>query len=338
MIAVTSRPRCLLAGLLITVLLGGAACSDSRARAKPTPLGAAEPATAPSSGRPASGATKPVGQAPEGAVYDTKTGLLAVAVRGPNRLLLLDGRTLALRRSVPVPGHARHLQLAAPGGPVLFPAESANSLVEVSLPGGTTRVTPTGKSPHDAGAVADGRIVVGDEFGASITIVRNGRVERTVKDLSQPGGVVGDGNIVGIVDVGAFTLSTYDPATGRRLGRVNAGQGPTHGIRVAPNTTVVSDTRGDALLTFSLSPLRQTASIPLTGAPYGLAFDPQRRWLWVTLTASNEVVAFDTSGRALTEVARYPTVQQPDTVAVAPGSGTVWVTGTRAGVIERITR
>ena len=52
------------------------------------------------------------------------------------RLLLIDGHTLAVRHSVPLPGHARHLQLFAPGGPVLVPAEDASRLVEVSLPNG----------------------------------------------------------------------------------------------------------------------------------------------------------------------------------------------------------
>jgi hypothetical protein len=38
-----------------------------------------------------------------------------------------------------VPGHARHRQPAAPGGPVLVPAEDSDTLVLVSLPDGGPR-------------------------------------------------------------------------------------------------------------------------------------------------------------------------------------------------------
>jgi hypothetical protein len=60
--------------------------------------------------------------------------------------------------------------------------------------------------------------------------------------------------------------------------------------------------------------------------------------VWVTLTALNEVVGLDLSTRTPRVIARLPTVQQPNTVAVAPGSHTLWITGTDAGVVERISR
>jgi DNA-binding beta-propeller fold protein YncE len=89
---------------------------------------------------------------------------------------------------------------------------------------------------------------------------------------------------------------------------------------------------------FSVSPLRQVASLALPGTPYGLAMDASTGTLWVTLTALNEVVGLDVTGAVPRVIARYPTVRQPNTVAVAPGSHTLWVTGTDAGVVERISR
>jgi DNA-binding beta-propeller fold protein YncE len=94
-----------------------------------------------------------------------------VAVRDPNRLLLVEGATGAPVREVGQPGHARHLQLAAPGGPVLVPAENSNSLVEVALPGGETTEIPVGDHPHDAAQVASGQILVGDERGGTPSVV-----------------------------------------------------------------------------------------------------------------------------------------------------------------------
>lgn len=300
-------------------------------------LGAAEPATAPATSAAPAGAVRDVGAETEGIVYDPGTKLLAVAVRKPDRLLLLDPSSLAVRRSLPLPGSVRHLQLAAPGGPVLVPAESANQLVQVSLPGGSTTITNVRKQPHDATST-DADVVVGDEFGKSISFVRDGRVRKTVTGLTQPGGVIGDGTIVGVVDVGAFTLSTYDVATGRRIALAKAGKGPTHGELIGGGRIVVADTRGDQLLVFNIRTLKQTGRLALPGTPYGMTVDRSTNTVWITLTSRNQVVGLDVSGDTPRVIARYATVRQPNTVAVAPGSRTLWITGTDAGVVQRITR
>ena len=317
----------------VTALFGLSACSGGPAHH------AAEPAVAPSLSVAPAGSVRLVGAMAEGAVFDAKTGLLAVAVRNPDRLLLIDGRTLAVRQSVPLPGHARHLDLAAPGGPVLVPVEDAARLVEVSLPGGTVvDSVPVGKQPHDAAAAIGGRIVVGNEFGSSLTVISSGRVDATIKGVRQPGGVVEAGALEAVVDVKAYTVSTFDPATGKRIAIENAGTGPTHAGLVAGNRLLVTDTRGNAVLTFSVSPLRPTGRLGVAGSPYGIAVDPSTHTAWVTLTGRNEVVGLDVSGATPRVIARYPTVQQPDTVAVAPGSHTLWVVGSHAGVVQRIAR
>ena len=303
-----------------------------------TPHTAAEPAVAQALSVTPAGTVVKIGAAPQGTVHDASTGLVAVAVHSPDRLLLIDGTTLAVRRSVALPGHARHLQLAGPGGPVLVPAEDADELVTVDLSTGATVATKVGTSPHDAAETSDGRIVVGDEFGRSLTVIKDGRVERTITQVEQPGGVIADGTQVAIVDVKAYSVSTFDPATGKRTAIVDAGLGPTHGALVGPNRLAVADTRGNAILLFSLSPLRQIARLALAGSPYGIATDPTTDSVWITLTGPNQVVGLDASGDRLHEIARYPSVEQPDTLAVAPGSHTLWVSGTKAGVLERITR
>ncbi|MCA1740504.1 MAG: hypothetical protein LC740_17280 [Actinobacteria bacterium] len=105
-----------------------------------------------------------IGSEPEGIVADPETGLVAVGLRDPNELALVDGSSGEVVRNVELPASPRHLQLVAPGGPVLVPAESADRLVQVSLPEGEiTAETTVGTSPHDAAAAPDGRIFVGNE-------------------------------------------------------------------------------------------------------------------------------------------------------------------------------
>lgn len=301
-------------------------------------LGAAEPAVAPSGGPPPVGTVRAVGASPEGIVYDAKTGIVAVAVRDPDRLLLLDAATLAVEHTVALPGSVRHLQLAGPGGPVLVPCESARELVQVSLPdGAVVSSTAVGKQPHDATAAAGG-LVVGNEFGSSLSVVRNGLVTKTLSGVRQPGGVTGEGDSVAVVDVAAFTLSTFDLATGERTAIVAAGRGPTHGIPISGGRFAVADTRGNQVLEYRLSPLEQIGHLALPGAPYGVAIDASSDTAWVTLTARNEVVGLDLSGGTPRLVARYPTVRQPNTVAVSPGSRFVWITGTANGQVQLISR
>ncbi len=326
-----SRPVLLAAAAVLAVTSLAACSSSGGSMDKP---GAAEPSEAPSPGGAALGQSVKVGGSPEGIVYDPVTKMLAVGVRDPDALVLIDATTLTVTKRIPIKGHVRHLQLAGPGGPVLVPEEDANTLEVVTLPGGTMTGYPVGVSPHDATAVTGG-YVAGDEFGRSFTTVLGG-VPKTYEKVDQPGGLVGFGSTFALVDVGNFTVSTWNVASGTRIASVPAGAGPTHGVKVGDDKLVVTDTRGGALLTYSVDPLRQLSSVPLPGGPYGITVDPTRPVVWVTLTAENQAVAFDVSGDTPRELERLSTVRQPDTVA-ADGAD-VWVTGTTGGVVQHLTR
>jgi DNA-binding beta-propeller fold protein YncE len=56
----------------------------------------------------------------------------------------------------------------------------------------------------------------------------------------------------------------------------------------------------------------------------------------VTLTAANQVVAYDMSRPAPREVERLATAAQPYTVAVDPTTGRLFVTATGQGSVEII--
>ena len=273
------------AALTVALAVLLAACSGGS-----SPPGAAEPATAPATTAAPAGTVAHVGALPQGIVYDPKSHLVAVAVQHPDRLLLLDPSTLAVRRTVRLPGSVRHLQLAQVGDTVLVPVETSNQLVQVAVPTGRTTSTNVLAQPHDAAGIANGDIAVGDEFGKALSVIRDGKVIKTFHGLEQPGGVVADGNLVTVVDVHAFTVTTYDLATLRKIARLPAGKGPTHGMLVGGHRVVVADTRGQRLLVFGDDPLRRLGQLALPGTPYGMASDPSTDMVWVTLTARNQVV------------------------------------------------
>lgn len=279
-----------------------------------------------------------MGHGPEGVVVDPQTHLVAVGVRNPFALALLDATTGAGLRTVALPGGLRHLQLAAPRGPVLIPDEDSDQLVRMALPGGEiTSQVRTGRAPHDATAAANGTVFVANELGRSVVAVRGDQIVHTFTDVTQPAGVAAVGNLVGLVDVRENTLSLYDAEHFLRVGEVPAGAGPTHVVADKRGHLAVIDTRGGAVLLYEVQPaLRQIGRVELPGTPYGVAYDPVRDRLWVTLTALNEVIGLNLNTSQPVLASPLPTVRQPNTVAVDPTTGRVYVTGTADGVLEII--
>jgi DNA-binding beta-propeller fold protein YncE len=263
---------------------------------------------------------------------------VAVGVRDPAALTLLDATTGMVLRKVPLPGALRHLQLAGPGGPVLVPDEGANRLLRVALPGGEiTSQVVTGVVPHDATQAANGTVFVANELGHSVVAVRGDQVVHTFTDVTQPAGLAAVGDLVGLVDVRENTLTLYDAQRLQRVAEAPAGAGPTHVVADKRGHLAVIDTRGGAVLLYELSPkLRQIGRVELPGTPYGVAYDAVRDRLWVTLTALNEVIGLNLNASTPVLATPLPTVRQPNTIAVDSATGRLFVTGTDEGVLEII--
>lgn len=312
--------------------------SQQQAGGKESAPPAPEPAKSPQAGDNPAGEVVDIGKKPEGVVADPKTGLVAVSTRDPARLVLLDGATGEVARRVDLPKKARHLALFAPGGPVLVPSERSNSLLQVSLAGEVLRKTSVGEFPHNAAAYG-GRIFVVNEFGSTASIIQGGKMVNTFKTPFQPGGIAAtpDG-LLGVLGVRGLTLEVFDADSLESMGRVDAGDGPTHVVAGPEGRLYVADTRGDAVLVYETSPKPSKAGrIPLPGgAPYGLALDAARDQLWVTLTAENHVVRYALDGKEPRKLDAYPTVRQPNSVAVNPDTGRVFVAGVRGGELQII--
>jgi len=303
---------------------------------------AAEPAESPPADERPAGRVVELGAQAEGVVADgAPSGLVAVGLRDPDALALVDGQSGVVVRRVALPESPRHLALA-PGGPVLVPAERANALVRVTLPDGATEANEVGEFPHNVAAGA-GRIFTVNEFGDSLSVIEDGRVVKTVETPVQPGGVAVLDRLVGVVTVRSNALTLYDSRTLERLGGVTAGAGPTHVVAGPRHRFYVVDTRGDALLVVDAGDGVGAGREPvvvrrtnLAGTPYGVAIDKRRDRLWVTLTERNEVVELALSDAAPEAVRTYPTVRQPNTVAVDPATGRVYVAGRANGELQLI--
>jgi YD repeat-containing protein len=280
---------------------------------------------------PPVGKVVPIGNAPEGIVVGT-SGIGAVAARNPDGVEFFDATTGALRQTTPTAGAARHLELAGPDGPVLAPLEASNELSELALADGKVVSTATGvgRQPHDAAQTAGGTVVVTNELGGGVVFVRDGAVLGSLPPGPvQPGGVAAVGNYAAVADVQGNGVWVYDGSTRQQVAQGPVGVKLTHAVGLSGDLAAFADTDGGAVLVERIDPqITQVARIDAPGNPYGLAYDAQRRRLFVTLSASNLLRVIDLSdpGKPRTR-GDVPTVQQPNSVAVDPRSGGVLVTG-----------
>ncbi len=300
-----------------------------------------EPATAPPAAGGLPGRVVPLPGEPEGLAWDTATATLAVAVRAPDAVALVDGATGTERARIPLAGAARHLELEAPGGPVLVPSEGNDRLYRLALPSGAvTSETAVGRQPHDAAPAAGGRVFVGDELADTVHVVAPDGSTQVVPAPAQPGGVASapDGSVVVVVGVRGRRIEAYAP-DGRMLGSAACGVGPTHVRAGASGLFYVADTQGGAVLIFQTAPdgIRQVGSVSTGGgAPYGLAVDGARSRLYVTLTGTNQLRSYRIAGATLTADRSWATVRQPNDVAVENSTGRVVVAGTGDGQLQFI--
>ena len=291
-----------------------------------------EPAKAPPLTRRPAGTVVAMPGAPEGLAVDDPGGLLAVGLRRPDGVALVDVATGRVRKVVRLPGAPRHLQLAGPAGPVLVPAEQVGQLFQVALPGGQVVAdTHVGRQPHDA-AAAGPVVFVGNEYSNTVSLVRGGKQIAVEPAPLQPGGVAAarNGSVVVVVGVRGRRIEAYAP-DGRPLGTAPVGVGPTH-VRAAPNGLFyVADTEGNAVIVFRVAadgPHQVGSILTKCCTPYGIAIDGRRGLVYVTLTATNQLESFRISGNGLVPDQTWPTVRQPDDVAVDEITGRVFVAGT----------
>jgi DNA-binding beta-propeller fold protein YncE len=274
-----------------------------------------------------------VGDLPEGVAADPGTGVVAVATRHPGAIVLLSARTGRILGRVRFPGEARHLAFAAPGGPLLIPSEPVDRLLILTLTSRRLTATAVGRHPHAAES-AGGRIFVSDELGGSLSVIAGRHVVARIGGFEQPGGLAAVGEDVAVVDVRADRLTLLNARTLTRLAALDAGLGPTHAA-AGDRVVYVVDTRGDAIEAFATAPHPRTRwRLELPGTPYGIAIDPVRARLWVTLTATDQLAELGLAGRKPRLLRLYLTGRQPNSVAVDPVTGTVFVADAGDGVVQ----
>jgi hypothetical protein len=294
---------------------------------------AAVAATSPPAATAPAGAVTPLSDPVTAIAYDQTTSTLAVAVEDSVRLYQL-GDTLTAGKRVDLPNVT---SLTVEDGAVL--ATGANQVTRIALPGAAVDETATFRGEPVSTATLDDRTLVAVRDERAVAVVDGDKIQRMITgDLMSADQVLSTGKGAVVLDRLRNAVFELDVPGATVSQGLRAGQGATNAVTDRFGRVLVTDTRGGALLAFSLDPLLLRQNYPVEGAPYGIAYDRKRDLAWVTLTATNEVVGYDVAGEEPKEKYRFPTVSQPNTVAVDPSTGRVVVasgTGDGIQVIER---
>ncbi len=298
-------------------------------------------------------ASPPVSQNPAGAVrglparaaaavFDNGTRQLAVLAPGADpsapASIAVFGDARVAPRVIVLPGPAT--ALTGDGrGRVYLSARSGYFVVDLST-GHTTRVPVTEAPQAEFTAVgqrADGKLVLGSADGAVYILasptpgdVGSATADSRNKMFARVDWLVTQGNTTAVLDRGQTSVTTIG-ADGRARQALRAGEGATTMAADPLGRVLVADTRGGQLLVYGVDPLILRQAYPVPQAPYGLA--GSRALAWVSQTASNMVIGYDLSTGIPVEKVRYPTVQQPNSLAFDEASDTLYVvSGSGAGV------
>ncbi|GAA2999822.1 YncE family protein [Actinokineospora diospyrosa] len=291
---------------------------------------AATPARSPAPSATPTGTVLPLSAPVAAVATDATTRTLAVATGVELRLYDLDALDKT-PRSLTLPGTAESLTTAGDGALL---ATVPGRVVRVALPGGTLTESAVDGSPAAATSY-QGDTLVAVRDRRQIAVLDADQAPRLISgSLLSADQVFSTGPDALVLDRLRNAVFRLDVAKGTVGEGLRAGQGSTNGVTDRWGRVLITDTRGGALLAFSANPLLMRQRYPVPGSPYGIAYDAKRDLAWVTLTETNEVVAYQVGGEEPIERHRYPTVAQPNSVAVDAATGRVVVASGNGGGVQ----
>ena len=328
--------------LLLSLTVPVPGCSSNPLTTTPHTIPPAQPAASPPLSQNPAGAVRPLGGHATAAVFDDGTRQLVVLAppndpAAPASITAFGDPQLPPRVTV-LPGPAT--ALTGDGRGTAYLAARGGYFVVDLATGHTAQVNVAEAEHTEFTAItqrADGRLVLGSADGALYVLASQtpgtggtATVGSRTKIFARVDAVVTQGNTAVVLDRGQTSVTSIG-ADGRAEQALRAGEGATTLAADPLGRVLVADTRGGELLVYGVSPLILRQAYPVRQAPYGLA--GSRELAWVSQTAANIVIGYDLSTGIPVEKVQYPTVQQPNSLAIDEASDTLYVvSGSGAGV------
>jgi DNA-binding beta-propeller fold protein YncE len=323
--------------LMLALVLVASGCGSKLMDTKPAIVEPARAAVSPTPATAPFGQVLALGAGAQSALFDNASASLVVFASGTvpqaPATLTIFGPTGAAR-TVVLPGAAS--AIAGDGQGAAY-ASTRGGFYAIDLIAGTATPTPiNGESATDFTAIArraDGRLVLGSADGVAYTLAADLTVSATSDIFARVDAIVTEGDTAVVLDRGQTSVTALNPAGSPDLA-LRAGLGATT-IDVDPvGRVLVADTRGGQLLVFGADPLIERQAYPVGESPYGVV--GSKTLVWVSQTATNQVIGYDLATGIPVEKMRYPTVQQPNSLAYDDASGTLYVVSGSGGGVQVI--
>lgn len=319
---------------LTAVVVSG--CSSNPVDAPPPTIPAAQPADSPAPAARPAGDVRPLATPVAAAVFDTATTSLLTLSPGPvgRSTVTVFGRSGPPR---PIELDTAATAMVADGAGTAYLARRGGYFRLDIASGEVTAQAVDGQDDVDFTAITrrtDGRLVLGSADGAVSTLSSDTEVGARLKIFARVDALAAQGDTAVVLDRGQTSVTTLNTDGTGAAHALRAGEGATSIAADGAGRILVTDTRGGELLVYGVDPLILRQRYPVPDAPYGLAgsADPQGL-TWVAQTANNTVVGYDLATGIPVEKVRYPTVQQPNSLAYDDASDTLYVaSGSGAGV------
>ena len=274
----------------------------------------------------------------EGLAFDPVGRRLAALVGNEVVLYTVDGGLREVGK-IPTDGRARQV-VANVGGGFLIAAKTTVLTVAKDgvqgtpqaqkLDGDIVSVAPYSGAPDRStefaiAGTADGRILVLDVSGPPTPRTITGPVEAS-KIL------VHDGDVA-VVDRLQSSVAEVDVAGGKLGKGLRVGRGITNAAVDPYGRLFAVDTGKNQIIGYTIAPLMQRFLYPEKGSPWAVGYDETDKLMWLTRTGTNEVVGYSLNTGIPEQRKLFPTVRQPNALAVDAKTGTLYVqSATGAGI------
>ncbi|MFD9680602.1 YncE family protein [Rhodococcus sp. NPDC059969] len=226
------------------------------------------------------------------------------------------GRPITLNSDV------RDVSIAADGNALL---SMDRQVVKLKLTSGEQTSIPVDGQTNSAVELTDGRIAIGTDNGSVHIVDPKTDQSQKVSGFASVDELAVTGDNLSALDHRQTSLTAINLEDGKLGVALRAGEGATHLATDRFGRILVTDTTGNELLVFTADPLLMHQRYPVGESPYAVAYDETADRVWVTLTATNEVVGFDLSSGIPVETGRFKTVRQPNSLAVDSSNGNLIV-------------
>lgn len=275
------------------------------------------------------GTVRPLEGLAQSAVFDSATSALVVVNAEPSVSIVAGSGP---PRTVTLPENATAVVADGEGTAYL---STRGGYFRVGLRDGAVEdIEVDGHADTDFTAIAlrdDGNLVLGSADGSVYTLDSPTAVRASVHVFARVDVLVTQGDTAVVLDRGQTSVTTLDSDGTTTAQALRAGEGATTMAADPQGRVLVVDTRGDELMVFGTDPLIMRQRYPVRNAPYGVTGSEDL--VWVSQTADNVVVGYDLATGIPVEKVRYPTVQQPNSLAFDDATGTLYVvSGTGDGV------